>query len=308
MMEIPGKTIWGDVEIGDRIGEMFVVRDIKHLPNDRMSIMVEDLTERLRDRYTWFEVHFDEPIEEQRGPHGEPYVPSPGSKIHTKLIEENPKKGVTYLAVMPRARKPKAVSKGDVGYYQRHARLFYEAPGMTAAEARQAIKEGILQPTWEKGRPVVAYDVETGRGRTETRIFLTDLMKQVEESRDRNVVLRIGQDIYQPEYSYWHGGPKMTWHKVGLSGFTYDPAPMTQGDLEKHLRRNDTWEMAWFSEDYNGVPMAGFVVAARSGRNLSVINEDWYRQQSMTLSGRRFRTTQIVDGGMLRPADLEFPW
>lgn len=223
-------------------------------------------------------------------------------------VQGNPKEGVTYLAIMPRARKPKAVPKGDVGYYQKEAREFYEAPGMTAAEARRAIKDGTLKPTWIKGQPVVAYSVETGEGRTEARIFMADLMKQVEESGDRDAVLRIGKKVYQPQYSYRAGGPKMTWHETDISGFTYDPTPLSHGQLERHLRNKDTWEMVWLQEDYNGIPMGGIVVLAESGLPLSRMNDDDIRAQLSGLSGRRWRSRQNVDGGMLRSADLEWSY
>jgi len=227
------------------------------------------------------------------------------------LRHPNPKKGTTYLAILPRHRRPKAVPASHIGYYQREAREFYEAPGMTAAEARQAIKDGHLKPTWMNGKPVVAYSAETGEGRTETRIFMADLMKQVEESGDRNVVLRIGQNIYQPQYSYRpsFGGPprsSMTWHDTDISGFTYDPTPLSQHQLERHLRRKDSWEMAWIAEDYNGIPMGGFVVLAKSGRPLSLINDEGMKRRLSGLSGRRWRTKQIVEGGILRPADIEW--
>jgi hypothetical protein len=229
------------------------------------------------------------------------------------MIYDNPKKGTTYLAIMPRARKPKAVPRGQIGFYQREAREFYEAPGMTAAEARQAIKDGHLKPTWVKGQPVVTYSAETGEGRTEARIFLADLMKQVEESGDRSAVLRIGKTVYQPEYSYrpsfgGRGGPKMTWHEVGISGFTYDPNPLSMGQLEKHLRKKDDWEMVWLSEDYNGIPMGGIVVLAKSGMGLARMNDGDIRSRLSGLGGRRFRSKQRVEGGMLRPADTEWSY
>lgn len=227
------------------------------------------------------------------------------------MIYDNPKKGTTYLAVMPRHRKPKTVPKSHIGYYQREAREFYEAPGMTAAEAREAIKAGHLQPTWIKGEPVVAYTTGTAKPRTEARIFLADLMKQVEESNDRDVVLRIGRNIYQPQYAYRpsFGGRvsmAMTWHDTDISGFTYDPTPLSMGQLERHLRRKDDWEMVWLSEDYNGIPMGGIVVLAQSGRGLEGMNSEGIRAQLSGLSGRRWRSRQRVEGGMLRPADIEW--
>lgn len=223
-------------------------------------------------------------------------------------MQRNPKKGTTYLAIMPRARKPKAVPKTSVAFYQKNAREFYEAPGMTAAEARQAIKDGHLQPTWIKGEPVVAYSTGTGKPRTEARIFLADMMKQVEESGDRNVVLRVGRTIYQPQYSYRAGGSGMTWHETDISGFTYDPTPLSQGQLERHLRNGDDWEMVWLSEDYNGIPMGGIVVLAQGGVPLNRMNEPGIRAQLSGLSGRRWRSRQNVDGGRLLPADLQWSY
>jgi hypothetical protein len=220
----------------------------------------------------------------------------------------NPKDGTTYLAIMPRHRKPKAVPRSHIGFYQKEAREFYEAPGMTAAEARQAIKDGFLKPTWVKGQPVVAYSSETGEGRTESRIFLADLMKQVEESGDRNVVLRIGRNIYQPQYSYRAHGPRTTWHDTDISGFTYDPNPLSMGQLEKHLRNKDDWELVWIREDYNGISMGGIVVLAKSGRGLDGMNSEGIRAKLSSLGGRRWRSNQRIEGGMLRPADVEWSY
>jgi len=235
-----------------------------------------------------------------------------------ELLKDNPKAGMTYLAIMPRARKPKAVNKGEISYYQKEAREFYEAPGMTAAEAREAIKEGYLKPTWIKGQPVVAYSVATGEPRTEARIFMSDLMKQVEKSGDRDAVLRIGRNIYQPQYSYQPrhvyrpggkpGGTNMTWHDTDISGFTYDPTPLSHGQLERHLRNKDEWEMVWIGEDYNGIPMGGIVVLAQSGMGLERMNDESVRAKLSGLSGRRWRSRQRVDGGMIREADLEWSY
>lgn len=293
-----GRT-WGDVEVGDIVGRGWKVVGIRHL-GDRMFfhlVYLDDGTAGSVERSR------DDLVEEFRS---DPDVNS------------NPKKGVTYLAIMPRHRKPKSVPKSHIGFYQRQAREFYEAPGMTAAEARQAIKDGILQPTWVKGKPVVAYSAETGEGRTETRIFLSDLMKQVSDAGDRSALLRIGEKVYQPQYSFQPrhmyrpggspGGSSMTWHLTHLSGFTYDPSPLTAGQLERHLRNGDSWEMAWIQEDYNGLSMAGIVVLAKSGLKLDRINDESIRTRLHDLGGRRFRTTQVVDGGRLKPADIEFAW
>ena len=68
----------------------------------------------------------------------------------------------TYLYVMPGRRTPKACGALQAGWFQQHAKYFYEAPGMTAAEARQAIKEGHLRPTYAEGRPA-SVDLQTGK-------------------------------------------------------------------------------------------------------------------------------------------------
>ena len=62
---------------------------------------------------------------------------------------------MTYLAVMPRCHKPKAVPRSAVVFYQRRARKFYKVKGMTAAEARAAISRGDIEPTWVDGKPMV---------------------------------------------------------------------------------------------------------------------------------------------------------
>lgn len=63
-------------------------------------------------------------------------------------------KTIIYLVVMPGCRKPKAVPPRDVAFFRQHARKFYEARGMSADEARKAIADGGLAPTYENGKPV----------------------------------------------------------------------------------------------------------------------------------------------------------
>jgi hypothetical protein len=80
----------------------------------------------------------------------------------SRFMKENPPAKVTYLYVMPGRRTPKACGSQQAGWFQQHAKYFYEAPGMTAAEARQAIKDGHLRPTYVEGRPA-AVDLQTGK-------------------------------------------------------------------------------------------------------------------------------------------------
>jgi len=61
-------------------------------------------------------------------------------------------KTTTYLAIMPRHRRPRAVPPSAVSFYRQNAARFYEAPDMTAEQARAAIAEGALQPTYVAGQ------------------------------------------------------------------------------------------------------------------------------------------------------------
>jgi hypothetical protein len=219
------------------------------------------------------------------------------------MISENPKKGTTYLAVMPRARKPKAIPQSAVGFYQNKARLFYEAPGMTAAEAREAIKEGTLQPTWIKGQPVVGYASDTGAPRTERRTSLGQMLQMAEE-HGVDAVLRIGTDVYTPQWSY-RGARKIGWHEVSGGGFTYDPDPIGYAKLEQAVRNHETFEVGLLREDYNGIPLGGIAAMVKAGYTLEAINDPMMKRHSAMLSGRRYKAIKVIEGGMIRQADLE---
>jgi len=80
----------------------------------------------------------------------------------SRSMKKNPPAKVTYLYVMPGRRTPKACGSQQAGWFQQHAKLFYEAPGMTAEQARVAIKAGHLRPTFVEGRPA-AVDLATGK-------------------------------------------------------------------------------------------------------------------------------------------------
>jgi len=216
---------------------------------------------------------------------------------------ENPKK-VTYLAIMPRHRKPKAVPKGSVGFYQARAKKFFEAPDMTAAQAREAIKRGELQPTWVDGQPVSSYEVSSKgvRPKTKKKVMLGDLMDQGENAP--MAVLRIGRKIYTPHPSYSrHSTRPYAWHEHDISGFTYSQSPMSGADFDRHMKNKDTFELAILREDFKGIPMGAIVAIAQSGMELRYINSDSIKRQAAGLSGRKFSATDIIEGGQLTAAD-----
>lgn len=215
-----------------------------------------------------------------------------------------PTRKVTYLAVLPRHRRPKAVPASAVGWYQQNAHEFYEAPGMTAASAREAIADGTLKPTWIKGKPVVGYSA-AGKPVAEERTSLGEMIRRFDAQNSPNGVLRIGSVIYTPHFSY-RSGSRFTWHEVGPSGFTYSQDPLTLGQLQKHLRNHDTFEMAYLQESYNGMSMGGIAVLAKSGRNLSDINNPALVARLSDLQGTRYRAMKVIEGGIMRPVDLEW--
>ena len=208
-----------------------------------------------------------------------------------------PVRKTTYLAILPRHRRPKAVPPSAVGYYQMHAREFYEAPGMSAEEARQAIKDGSLRPTWVNGRPVVSTDIETGRQRTEKRTLLGEV------PLNRDLVLRLGTQIFTPQYT----GSELQWHEHQLSGFTYSDTPMTGRDVERHLRAASSWEIAELRESYSdGFPMGAIASIAASGLKLDDLENDDYtrrRARAAGLSGRPFKVHVIASGDRFTQAD-----
>jgi len=212
----------------------------------------------------------------------------------TRLNPAPPVRKTTYLAILPRHRRPKAVPPSAVGYYQMHAREFYEAPGMTAEQARQAIKDGSLRPTWVNGRPVVGTDIETGRQRTEKRTLLGEV------PLNRDLVLRLGTQIFTPQHDN-------QWHEHHLSGFTYSDTPMTGHDVERHLRAASSWEIAELRESYSdGFPMGAIASIAASGLKLDDLENDDYtrrRARAAGLSGRPFKVHVIASGDRFTQAD-----
>ena len=78
-----------------------------------------------------------------------------------------------YMAIMPRARKPKKIAKSALDYYMRSARQVYEVPpfdkagnAMTAQAARKAIRAGLLEQTGIRvlRHPEKAATKPSGRG------------------------------------------------------------------------------------------------------------------------------------------------
>ena len=213
----------------------------------------------------------------------------------------------TYLAVMPKHRRPKAVPKGQVGYFQLRARKFYEAPGMTAQQARDAIKRGDLRPTWENGkRCTVTLD---GKPAASTAPLLGELLDKA-ELHGTLCVLRIGTECYQPKYRTYarHQSAdqrKFSWHALSLSGFTYDPQEITHETMMGHVKAGDAFELALLKEDHNGIPMGAIVSVCRARLGLEAASNAFVQLNSKILHGRRFAIKQLLNGGRLGPADLE---
>jgi len=214
-----------------------------------------------------------------------------------------------YLAVLPKHRRPKAVSASSVGWYQLNSRYFYEAPNMTADQARKAIQLGHLKPTWVDGKKVVAYDLATGKGRTETRLTLGDALREVEVAGP-DAVLQIGSTIYTPHHAFAHGQERLrwkyAWHKADISGMLYSDAAMSWGDLEKHMANGDRWSVALLREDdSHGIPMGGIVAASQAHLSLKeIFHHPNIQRLVQGIGGRRWGLRALIEGDRLERVDL----
>lgn len=192
---------------------------------------------------------------------------------------------------------------------------------MTAEQARRAIADGSLKPTWIDGQPVVGTDVETGRQRTERRMLLGQALREATDAHGRSLVLRLGTQIFTPQYNYrdMSDGRErvpLAWHEHHLSGFTYSDTPMTGRDVEQHLRAGSSWEIATVMEAYNGgFPMGAIAATVASGHTLADLDDNPLvmstptaiyvrdRARAAGLSGRPFKVRVIASGDRFTQAD-----
>lgn len=212
---------------------------------------------------------------------------------------------ITYLAVGKGKRKPKAVPASHIGYYQANSRFFYEAADMTAAEAREAIKEGRLEPTWVNGkRKARVQHLSAGIKVVEPvhGARLGDVLAEC-KAHGMDCVLRIGRDIYTPHYSHPRPGeygsrPAITWHKVGPSGWTYDEEPISD------IQDGASFEAALLADGCGrGAAMGAFWVVAQAGMPLKAVERPDMQSRVVGIMGRKFRIVRIVEGDRIEACD-----
>lgn len=190
-----------------------------------------------------------------------------------------------YLAVMPGRRAPKTVSPGEVAFYRSNARLFYEAPaGTTADAARILIKTGKLKPSYVSGqRMTAAGSPDTSclpsiAAMTEraTRWQLAGMPGAYNHAR-----LWIGAWFWTLHQSHVGAAPSWHWHRAGGEWVPcdalYNEKPLTLVDLEKLEGQHIKLEL--LREDFE------------KGRRTSDVGRPWATVEEIPLDGSRLNRT-----------------
>lgn len=203
-----------------------------------------------------------------------------------------------YLAVLPRCRKPKAIAPRSLGYYQQNAKYVYEAQGMTATQARTAIKEGSLTPTWINGERATTTNTDTTKPK---RISLQEVL--CNSKYVGNYILRIGSDIYTAQRCFHGTQPGISWHKVDCSGYLYSQDPLRYKDLQRYYVEHATFDLVELTEYAQNpdslAPMATYHNVARTYKNFELDSIRKLDARYKNLDGRQFAIKHVWKGGRI---------